>query len=344
MSRIASLRTTLVLLICLIAAGCSQKITITQYPEFYSEDLKTVAVVPFRNTTNIKTAGDTIAEQFARSLAGTQTYQVFSRYDLKTVLDEQDLRLALGGDATEAAKAMGKSGKVQALITGAVTAYSWSTRNEPKRDPVYSYDNKGNQYISGYRDWVQTHNEATVAVTAAMLKVSDGSGSTIHATPNPAQATISSDSTSYGPPNMDPNACLTVATRNVVNQLVEEFAVVRKVISVSPAKAFRTASDFYDNKYNYTNNFSSNDAKMLVCVNLPACCDRNRFRITVVKDGSREELANIELVWQRQWSAGPGTHFELSPKEIAGKAGPGTYLVKFYSGPEPVLTQKIQIK
>lgn len=343
MSRFLSVRTFVMLLIC-VAGGCSQKITIMQYPEFYSEDLKTIAVVPFRNTTNIKSAGDTVAEQLARSLAGTGTYQVFSRYDLKTLLDEQDLQIALSGNESQTAKMFSKTGKVQALLAGTVTACSWSTRNEPKRDPIYAYDRQGNQYVSGYRNWTQTHNEATVVVTAALLRVSDGSGSTIHATPSPVQATVSADSTSYSPPRMDPNACLAAATRSVVSQLVEEFAVVRKTISVDPSKAFRTASDFYDNKYSYTNRFGCNDEKMLVCVNLPASCDRNRFRITVVKENSREDLAEVKLTWQRQWSGGPGTHFELSPKDIAAKGGSGTYLVKFYSGPEPVMTSKIQIR
>lgn len=95
-----------------LAAGCTKQIRITQYPEFYTPDLKTVAVVPFRATVANRAAGDAVAEQFARSLAGTKTYQVYSRYDLKTILDEQDMQLALGDDPNKAAQGLAKSGKV----------------------------------------------------------------------------------------------------------------------------------------------------------------------------------------------------------------------------------------
>ena len=341
--RVAKLAVGLLLGCIALAGGCTKTIVITQYPEFYTPDLKTIAIVPFRNNTPDRTAGENISEQFARALAGNGTYAVYNRSDLKTLLNEKDLQLALGNDQAASAKMFERTGKVQAILTGAVNTYIGTSRNEPKRDPQYAYDRNGNQYVSGYRDWVQTHNEATVVVTAALLRVSDGSGSTIHATAAPVTGRASSDSTSYSPPEMDMHACLAAACNQAVSRLVEEFGVVNKKISIDPAKAFRTASDYYDGKYNVTDRFSASDEKMLVVLSLPPSCDRNRFRITVVREESRNDLAEIKLIWDRKW--GGAKDFVLSPRDIAAKGGgAGTYLVKFYSGPEPVIINKIQIK
>lgn len=222
-----------------------------------------------------------------------------------------------------------------------MTSYAATTRDEPKRDPQYGYDRAGNWTVVGYQNWVQTTNQATVVVTAAMLRV--GSGGTIHATAAPVTSTMTSVSTQWGPPKLDPHACLAAATADAVAKLVEEFAVVSKTISVDPTKAFRTASDYYDGKYTFTSTFKASDAKMLSVVSLPACCDRNRFRITVVRKDSREDLVQVPIVWSRDWG---DTHaFELSPKDIAAKGGgAGDYDVKFYSGEEPIFVNRITIQ
>ncbi|RPI60904.1 MAG: hypothetical protein EHM48_06495, partial [Planctomycetaceae bacterium] len=60
-----------------LVGGCSRKITITQYPEFWTEDLRTIAVVPFRCTEGNRQAGDAVSEQFARAMAYNRTYSVF---------------------------------------------------------------------------------------------------------------------------------------------------------------------------------------------------------------------------------------------------------------------------
>jgi len=142
---------------------------------------------------------------------------------------------------------------------------------------------------------------------------------------------------------MDVYACATSATEQVVAQLLEEFAPVRKVIKVDPSKALRTASDFFDNKWTYTDNFKADDEKLFIVVNLPVCCDRNRFRLTIVRKDQREDLLSQDIVWTRQHSAS-GYRYLLSPKEVAAKGGLGQYEVKFYSGPEPVLRRTFTIR
>jgi hypothetical protein len=78
-------------------------------------------------------------------------------------------------------------------------------------------------------------------------------------------------------------------------------------------------------------------------VTLPPSCDRNHFRITMVRKDQREDLAEQQLTWDRKDSE-RGAGFQFSPKELAAKGGLGEYEAKFYSGPEPVLRTTFKIE
>ncbi len=316
-------------------AGCSAKIPIVQIPHFYTPELKTIAVVPFRNQSTGKNAGQVIADKLAAALMANGSYKVYNRNDLKALMDESDLQIALGADSPAAAATFKKATNVQAILTGAVTTYSATSQSQRRQDPQYAYTKQGRKYLTGYRTYVLTRNEANVSVTATLIRVSDGT--TIAATPAPARARVASEGE---PPKQDPYACISDATDQVVFQLVEQFAPIRKVIKVNTSKALRTASDLYDNKWSFTKQFNASDEKMYVVVELPLCCDRNRFRLVIVKKDQREELAGMAIVWGRKASVG----YSFSPKALAAKAGPGQFQVKFYSGPEPVIIQDFRIR
>jgi hypothetical protein len=88
---------------------------------------------------------------------------------------------------------------------------------------------------------------------------------------------------------------------------------------------------------------------MLVVVSLPPSADRNRFRITIVRKDARQDLASTEFVWSNSQVTGTGKSaarsFEFSPRDIAAKGGgAGDYVVKFYSGPEPVMLREFKIR
>lgn len=328
----------------LALGGCGKNIEVTQYPAFYTEDLKVIAVTPFRSGQDPR-AGGMIADNVANALGANGTYKIYNRSDLKAILDEQDLQVAMGGDTQAAAAQLRKSGKVQALMTGAVTTYSASTRSTVRQDPIYAYRRDGSSYITGYTPVTVVHNEATVAVTAAFVRVSDGS--TLYSTPAPATATIVSEGDVQAP--RDPEACRAAATAKVVRQLVDVFAVVRKQVKVNPDQDFRLARDFYDNQWSVTNEFKASDPKMLVVVSLPPAADRNRFKVTIVRKDCREDLASTEFVWSNTELTGTGKNaarsIEFSPHDIAAKGGgPGDYTAKLYSGPEPVMMRDFRIR
>jgi hypothetical protein len=324
------------LLAAAVLAGCSETLVITQVPEFNSPDLKAIAVAPFRNQTTRKGAGDIIADNLATGLTANGTYKISNRNDLKTVMDENDLQIALGGNAAAAADKLKKLTQVQAILVGTVATFAATSNSQPREVPDYATDRYGNAYVAGYHKIIYTRNEANVSVTASLIRVSDGT--TIYATPQPLWARVWAEGS---PPAKDIHACALEASAMVASQLVETFAPVRKQIKVSPSKALQTASELYDNKWTYSDTFKSTDEKMFVVVALPPSCDRNRFRLVIVKKDQREEVAAQDIKWSKE-NAGFG--YTFSPSKIAQKGGPGEYEVKFYSGQQPVMRRKFTIR
>jgi hypothetical protein len=319
------------------AGGCSKKIWVTQTPDFYTPKLQTVAIAPFRNQTQWQGAGDIVSDKVAAALIANGAYRVYNRNDLKTVLNEQDLQIALGSNAAAAAGKLQKLENVQAILTATVTTYSATTNSQNRQDPIYATDNRGNMYISGYRQYVYTRNEGNVAVTATLIRTKDGTA--IAATKEPLWARVWAEGS---PPSKDQHACVSEAATNVMEQLVEYFAPVRKQVSLDPAKAFRLASELYDNRWTYTDTFRASDKKMYVVLEMPPSCDRNDFKLTVVRKDQREDLAVQEIRWSKEHRS---FGYLFDPSQIAAKGGgPGEYEVKFYSGPEPVLRRAFRLR
>jgi hypothetical protein len=331
----------MLLLLVVVAGGCSKKIWITQYPSWYSSDLKTIAVVPFRSATTSREAGISISEQLARAMMANGTYEVVSQSDVAAMSDQVDLMLyARGGDAAAAAEKFSTLKNVQAILVGTVTTYSATTQRQHRREPIYAYNRRTKQsYIAGYREYDHVRNEANVAATAALIRVPGGQ--TVHATAGPVGATSWSESGSGGSaPSRDPYRCLADAAQQTVAQLVREFAITRREIKVSPDD-FRTAQDLYEGEWDFSDEFAADDDEAYVVLKLPACCDRNRFRLTIVRKDQREYLHEREFTWDAQYGR---YGYRFSPQSVAAAGGgPGTYVAKFYSGQKPVLEHDFRI-
>jgi len=317
-------------------SGCDKKIVVYQVPSFWNSDLKTIAVVPFRNNSTGKDAGSIVADRLANALIANGTYKVYNRNDLKALMDEQDLKLALGGDASQMASAFKKAGNVQAILTGSVSTYAATSRSQRKQIPQYYYV-KGVQRFGGYKTFTHTRNEANVATNATLISVSTGT----------AYHSASARWTAWAegsPPKYDPYACTSSAVDNVAGQLVQQFAVVRKIVKVNESKALRICTEKYDGKWQEAKQVKSTDDRMFIVVSLPAACDRNRFRMVIVRKDQREDLAVFNITWSRR-NDPKGQPFAFSPKAVAAAGGgPGQYEVKFYSGEEPVLRKTFHIR
>jgi TolB-like protein len=330
-----------------LLGGCTQQIEITQYPDFYNPDdpstnIQSLAVLPFRNQApdaDKAKAGDAVAENLAGLLSQTKTYRdVYNRNNLSALFDEQDLQVLMGGDPAASADRFKKHTQVDAIVTGAVTTWASSTSRRTQQMPQYAFNPKTKQmYISHYLPVTITRNEGNVSVTATVTRVSDGAP--IHSSP-PMQGHFVSEGQS---PTLDQFGCLRQASNIAVRGLLEQFAIVRKTITV-PHSAFQTATDLYDGEWNYESTFKTTDKRMFVVLKLPDSCDRNRFRITIVREDQRNDLALQNIVWAEGKSQ-LGEGYEFDPSEIARKGGgPGTYVAKFYPGPEPKLFAKFKIE
>jgi len=327
----------LLLIASVLAAGCSKEIVITQYPPFYDGSIKAIAVTPFRNQTGVQDAGNIISDKLATRLMANGTYKVYNRNDHRVLSDERDLQLDLGQNPDKVEAMFQKLGDVQAILTGVVSTYSATSRNEPRQEPIYQYNAYTKQmYVAGYRQYVHTRNEANVVATAALLR---RDGTTIYASPYPAQAQIPAEGS---PPDKDVFALAAEASDMVSLQLLEQFAVVQKQIKVDPKKALRTASELFENKWTYADSFPATAQQMYVVLELPASCDRNKFALKIVRKDQREYLAEQEIVWDGKYGS---YGYLFNPAQIAAKGGgAGTYTVKFFSGPEPVITRDFQIR
>ena len=329
-----------------LSAGCGKTITITQYPEFYDPDnpaknIKSMVVVPFRNRApgaKANTAGEAMSEELASMLSRSGSYrQVYNRNDLTALMDQQDLQIALSGDASAMTKGLRKRGKVETQLTGAVTAYASNTSKSTQQIPQMAWNpNTKTMYISGYRTVVITRNEGTVTATASLIRLADGR--TIHAT-GPRHGRVESKGAT---PRASQQQCLRQAANQVVLRLLEEFAVVRKTIKVK-GDAFKTASGQFDGKWDHTKKFRLS-GKLWVVLRLPDSCDRNRFQIKIARKDRRENLVIQNIRWKKGNSQrGIGYEFDLRKIARLG-GGTGDYVAKFYPGPEPKLLAKFKIQ
>jgi len=333
-----------VLLAAVAVTGCSKKITVYRRPTFWTPELKSIAVVPFRSVPNDPNAGAVISDQLASLLTNNAAYQrVYNRSHYRHVVDEKRLMSSLAGDPGAMASSFKRWGKAQAVLVGVVTKYAATTRNERKRVPIQKYNSYTKQmYIAGYRTYIHTRNEANVSVNATLIRVSDGRS--LYST-GPIYGRGISE-TGYGgrAPKMDPHACLMVATNQVVQQLLVHFGIVRMEIKVNPDKDFLVANGLaYDGKWPKTDTFRPGDEEMYVVLRLPPACDRNRFRITVIRKGTQRDLAKVDFMWQRNFPGGEKS-FLFSPRKIAAAGGgPGEYQVKFYASDKPSMIREFKI-
>jgi len=316
--------------------GCTKKIWITQIPPFYDRSIQAIAVTPFRNQTGVRGAGNIISDRLAAMLMANGTYKVYNRNDLRTLTDERDLQTALGANPQKLDAMFARLGDVQAILTGVVSTYSATTHNDRRTEPIQKYNKYTKTwYAAGYRSYVWTRNEANVAATAALLR---RDGTTIYATPVPAQAQRAVDGS---PPKYDPYALLTSATTDVGRQLLEQFAIIRKQIKINPDKALRTASELFEGKWTCSNRFDRTAEKMFVVLALPSSCDRNRFEIKINRKDRREYIVKREIIWNGDKRS---LGYPFNPKQIAETGGgPGIYTVKFFSGAEPVFARDFHI-
>lgn len=323
-----------------LLTGCGEKdIVITRYPAFFDREIQSVAVAPFFNASGVQGAGNILSDALAAQLVTNGTYTVFNRNDLAVLRNEQDLRTEMGLDNEEIASKFRQAGNVDAVLVGTVNTYAATTSVQQRQDPMPLHNPATGQVTVMYQTYQITRHEANVSVTARLIRVADGK--TLFATPTPAHGNHWAQGQGRPAP-LDQMGCLNQAVIKSVNQLVQTFAVTRATIRVKESEDFRTASELYDNEWTWSDDFKTSDTKAFIVLRLPAICNRNRFRLTIVRKGQRKDLLEKTIVWDSQYNS---FGFPFHPGEVAELGGgPGEYECKFYAGPEPAMRHTFRIR
>jgi len=337
-------KTSLLLTAVCCFMGCTKTIEISHYPEFYTADLRSVAVLPFDNDTLNVRAGQYLTERLAKSLRANGTYKIADPRQLANRLGAEQLKKLPPSDKQAAAGLIGNLGDTQAFIIGTVTTFT--SARYAYTSARYTYRRWWNRGY-GYRWYAYdpylyypvryySHNEGRVRARASLVIISDGS--IVSETAVSVGKAVFSDG---DPPNMTPDECLVKAARRVVDRLVDRFAVVRRRIKVPLDKALRTADGRDGGKWRLADRFDANSEGIHVVVSLPPECHKNQFRLEVIETGRTEVLIHREFVWSNRRK-----EYELviTPRQLGESPAGRTFVITLYSDPEPIRSRKITIK
>ncbi len=351
--------TGLTLGLALAASGCSVEIPIMQYPAFWGErEIDSVAVAPFGAlSVDDARAGDILADSLTGALIANGTYEkVMGRLSLAEHLTEGELgRLAEGDPAI--VRKLAELTDIDAVIVGTVLHALSDTghyRTVYYNYPYYGYGGYGGYYYpygggyyyggygrrgyggygnyggygyggyygGGYSIYEYEVSRGSVAATGRMLATD--TGQTLHASPPVERRVISQGS----PPLLSEGDALARAIADVTMDLVEQFAIVPRVIEVKRSDALRISDgSLDDDEYRKENKFRTADTRVAVVVNLPPAAALNEFSLTIRRKDSEEVVAQRVFLWQRD-APSRGVVFEFDPAKLAA-AGTGKFEVTF---------------
>lgn len=330
-------KTSLLLTAACCFMGCTKTIEINHYPEFYTADLRSVAILPFDNDTLNVRAGQYLTERLAKSLRANGTYKIADPRQIADRLGAEQLKKLPPSDRQAAAGLIGKLDDMQAFIIGTVTTFTsarytyrrWRSRGYRYRR--YAYGPYLYYPVSYY-----SHNEGRVRARASLVIISDGS--IVSETAVSVGKAVFSDG---DPPNMTPDECLVKAAGRVVDRLIDRFAIVRRRVKVPLDKALRTADGRDGDKWRLADRFDANSKGIHIVVSLPSECHKNQFRLEVIETGRTEVLIHKEFVWtnrQREYE------LVITPRQLGESPAGRTFAITLYSGLEPIRSRKITIK
>lgn len=317
--------------IVLAAAGCGNKMWVLQYPAFYSEDLKTVAVAPFDSSPG-GPAGLIMADKLAGALRDNGSYRIVHPVRSRPTT-QPTTQPGEEGSLDELLESLRQRGDVQAVIIGSVEVFhaaSYEYYHPVRR----SYWHRGHYHYDYYDLDYYIRTDATAAAWASMINVSDGE--TIHSTP----ALLTASESDVGYPPGQGIRLLDEAANHVVEQMVEEFAIVRKQIKVSD-DALRMASGEVAGQWQYAGEFSADDERIFLVVRLPRQAGRNLFRVTIRRAGQDAILAETEFTWDAEADVWV---MELETSELIETGGSGKYEARFYSQGDEAMKRGFTIR
>ena len=363
----------------IVLGGCSQSFTAREYPAFYDPSLRTVAIVPFRNETQARSAGLMAAVDLAAALQVNGTYSIIPPRKLRSLVREKRLSGLSRTDAAKNAEELRKLGSVQAFIMGRVlrdstmaqtypAAYGYSgvlAENSAFRGPVhYEFveeegeegeeeeggeedgfgegfgDDFGPFYPYWYWNYPYYYPEY-VAEARVALEVSmvRVSDGAVLYT-TPAPVWGRAGWTS--PYHLASGGATLDAMHHAVAKLVKDLAAVPVKVKVPTRPSVRTAAGKIDGQWDFRDTFHSTDEQMYVILQLPSTVGRNSFRLTITP---RKEPGEVVDAANFVWAVGTNMDaIKFSPREIAARTGPGEYTVHLSARGQQVTRHNFKIE
>lgn len=332
-------------LACLITlaalSGCHKDVIVTQPPPFWPANVRTVAVLPFRNATAAPEAGLVAGDAFAGALARMGICQVVTRADLKDLADDVKLQQWIQEDNAALAGRLGRGNRAQAYIVGSITLYASTTIAQENRVPVYADAPGSARRVVGYKSAPVTTHKGEAALTIQMI---DNQGRLLYSVSAPVRRAVTS---SGAPPSMDAPACRVKALEEAVGVILAQFAPIPRLVELKDAEAFYVASERVGKEWKKTNKYTLADREVVIVLRLPSSCEGNTFQVVLTRKAShnvpQRDVASQIIVWRTEDSArGLTLKFPIADVIRAGD-GPGQYVASLVSSGRPVIRDEFKI-
>ncbi len=329
-----------------VSVGCGKQVPVTYYPTFYSDSIKSVGVVRFRNRSGNARAGLLVGQAFTRALEANGTYRVLGPGQMASLLADANASPDAGRSLDEWVPQLGDEADLDAVVTGVVLAYQAGQYSVPDSTVsvgtgvgygrAYPYRHWDSGFY-GYRSWPVSYRlerEAAVSVKITLTRVCDGQ--VLYTTAQPVRMRLDSRDVEG---NVPAEEMLGLAADKAADMLVDRVAPHRITLKLKPGKTLRTARDFSAGEYEYADDFHPGQTLYAV-LSLPDQADRNTFRLAIIPKEGAAEIASREIVWDRAAEKRSVT-FEVD--KLLRNAGPGKYLLKLYSGDVFALQQDFRL-
>jgi len=329
--------------------GSGGKGWITYRPNWEYERYERIAVLPGRATTpEAAQQAGILADRLTTLLTQSGQFRVLSRSELQELFAEQDLsQLA---DAIDAGTAIpqGRLQAAQALVAVRITDCKLIADREERTMPRYAVDRRGNRLldrygqpiIAGYETFYIYRHGAEVEGSVRVIDAATGEILISHAARVAARPRV----TRNVPPGVTPEQLAGEAVRELATEFFKAIAPTRMCVNFK-GDMLVVARDYYDGHYNTTGKLPRSLSEFIVAVrNLPETCDRNRFRLVVATQDTRQDLFEQEFVWSG--SSGPeGVSYRI-PLQTLLDSGSEKFVAKLYSvgDPEPKIQRKFTVE
>ena len=306
-----------------LPAGCSRRISLLHYPDFYDPQIKTVAVVEFDNDSLQSNAGMFVATRLADALSANGTYGVIGPRELAAQLERASVAMPTGRRPDDLAPLIARLPHVDAFITGSVRSLSaertvYVTRPYGYVTSGYGWGRHGHGSFSGAglgMTYPFRRYDISTAQAAGAARLTRAGGQQIAAT-GPLEVYV--DDKDVGPGGAE--EALHEAARGLARLIVAHLAVVEVEVKIrNPGKVLRTARAGGDGTLDYTDDFRPSDSEIVVVLCLPAEADRNALRLTVSRKGSSQPLQEHSFTWEG------GNTCRRFTFEVDRLGGPGDY-------------------